>query len=216
MTYASSLVLFAGLYLLILASPGPNFFILSQLALADRHREARYVVCGLTTGSVIWATLALAGVATLLAQHAWLASVVRLLGAGYLVWYGGRLLLAAASPAPASKQDTPQGGNDGNDGAGDTPLGAYRTGLLTGLTNPKGAAFWTGIAAATLPVHAPAWFYLSWLVLIAVLSLAWHLGITFLFASRPLRATYLRLERGVNGVAGGVLVGLGLHRIVGR
>lgn len=210
MTYAPALLLLAGLYLLILASPGPNFFILSQLALDGRGREARHVVFGLTTGSVTWAVLALAGLATLLAQYSWLASAVRLLGAVYLMWYGGRLLLAAAAPAPTRKRGVPPCGT------GSTPLGAYRTGLLTGLTNPKSAAFWTSVFAAAFPAHAPAWLYLTTVLLIAVMSLAWHLGITLLFASRPLRAAYLRIERAINGIAGGALVGLGLHRMAVR
>jgi threonine/homoserine/homoserine lactone efflux protein len=210
MTYASSLLLLAGLYLLILASPGPNFFILSQLALDGRHREARNVVLGLTTGSITWAVLALAGLPTLLAQYSWLADAVRVLGALYLVWYGGRLLFGAAVSAPRRDLDAPPVS------AGRIRLGAYRTGLLTGLTNPKGAAFWTGVFAAAFPAHPPTWFYPTTVLLIAALSLSWHLGITVLFASRPLRAAYLRAERVINGVAGGVLVGLGLHRMVTR
>lgn len=210
MTYASSLLLLAGLYLLILASPGPNFFILSQLALDGRHREARHVVFGITTGSITWAVMALAGLATLLAQHAWLASAVRLLGAVYLVWYGGRLLMAAAAPAAARKPNAPPRDTTG------TPLDAYRTGLLTNLGNPKGAAFWTSVFAAAFPAHAPAWLYPVTLLLIATMSLTWHLGITVLFASQPLRTAYLRFGRAINGMAGGVLVGLGLHRLIVR
>lgn len=57
MTYVSSLLLIAGVYLLVLASPGPNFFILSQMALNGRRKEARYVVLGLTTGSIFWVVL---------------------------------------------------------------------------------------------------------------------------------------------------------------
>ncbi|TFW05775.1 lysine transporter LysE [Oxalobacteraceae bacterium OM1] len=210
MTYATSLLLLAGLYLLILASPGPNFFILSQLALDGRHREARHVVFGITTGSITWAVLALAGLATLLAQYSWLASAVRLLGAAYLIWYGGRLLLSAAAPAPARTLDAAAPCTR------HTPLVAYRTGLLTNLTNPKGAAFWTSVFAAAFPAHAPAWLYPATVLLVTAMSLAWHLGITLLFASRPLRAGYLRIERLINGVAGSVLVGLGLHRMVAR
>lgn len=62
----------------MLASPGPNFFILSQLALEGQHKAARFfVVLGLTTGSIFWVVLALAGLSTLLAQHPWLATGAR-------------------------------------------------------------------------------------------------------------------------------------------
>ena len=94
--------------------------------------------------------------------------------------------------------------------------GTYRTGLLTGLTNPKGAAFWTSAVAATLPTGAPGWFYVTALLMVAGLSFTWHLGVTLLFSSQPLRAAYLRVERATNALAGSVLIGLGLHRLVAR
>ncbi|MGY4532097.1 threonine efflux protein [Pseudomonas sp. TE3786] len=210
MTYLSLLLLISGIYLAVLASPGPNFFILSQLAMEGRRREARYVVFGLTTGSIFWVLVALAGVATLLAQHPWLASALSLMGAGYLIWYGARLLASAFTPAAkrnVNKQSTVGNGSR---------LAAYRTGLLTGVTNPKGAAFWTSAFAVVFPVEAPFWFYLVTVALVAALSLTWHLAITQVFGTQALRAFYLRIERGVNGVAGAGLIALGLQRAISR
>lgn len=208
MTYLASLLLITGIYLAVLASPGPNFFILSQLALDGRQRDARYVVFGLTTGSVFWVLVALAGVATLLAQHPLLATAIRMLGAAYLVWYGSKLLWSAFAPAAARTATMPL--------TSSTRLAAYRTGLLTGMTNPKGAAFWTSAFAAVFPVAAPLWFCAVTVLLVAVLSLAWHLGITLVFGTQTLRNFYLRIERAVNGVAGGVLVALGVQRLFAR
>ncbi|WP_326543340.1 LysE family transporter [Pseudorhodoferax sp.] len=210
MTYASSLLLLAGIYLAVLASPGPNFFILSQMALEGRRAEARWVVLGLTTGSIVWVMVSLAGLSALLASHPWAATAVRLLGAAYLLWYGARLLLSAFASARA-----PRAAVRTLPGAA-SRWSAYRTGLLTGLTNPKGAAFWTSAFAAVLPPGAPAWFLAATVVLVALLSLGWHLGITLVFALPALRNRYLRLERMVNGIAGGALVLLGMQRIAGR
>jgi threonine/homoserine/homoserine lactone efflux protein len=56
-----------------------------------------------------------------------------------------------------------------------------------------------------------------WVVLmVMLLSLGWHLGIALVFGLPALRQRYLRLERAINGVAGGALVLLGLQRVVGR
>ncbi|MDH1263300.1 LysE family transporter [Pseudomonas sp. GD03944] len=209
MTYAYSLALITGIYLAALASPGPNFFILSQMALSQRHRDARYVALGITSGSVFWVVVSIAGLATLLSKHPWLADGVRLLGAAYLVWYGGRLLWSARQP---TRRDT----------AVQTPelngsrLSAYRTGLLTCVTNPKGAAFWTSAFAAVFPIGAPLWFYVATMVLIGSLSLGWHIGLSLVFGTSALRAFYLRIERTINGCAGAALVALGVQRMFSR
>jgi threonine/homoserine/homoserine lactone efflux protein len=207
MQYLMSLVLMAGIYLAVLASPGPNFFILSQMALDGHVRSARYVVLGLTSSGLAWALLSIAGVAALLAQHPQLAMALRWLGAAYLVWYGVKLLRAAwrgrvhvqtLSQAPLSR------------GA------AFRMGWFTGMTNPKGAAFWTSAFAASFPAQAPIWFYAATLLLVAVMSLSWHLGITQVFGIPVLRRGYLRMERAINGLSGAALVLLGAQRAAVR
>lgn len=63
---------------------------------------------------------------------------------------------------------------------------------------------------------APAWFYAATIVLVTLLSLGWHWGITVVFGTRALRAGYLRVERGVNGLAGTALIALGIQRCLAR
>jgi len=168
------------------------------------------VVLGLVTGSIFWVTVALAGLSTLLVQHPWLTTGVRMLGAAYLVWYGMQLLRSARAPRPAAAS-TPN-----SCGRHISPLAAYRMGLLTGMTNPKGAAFWTSAFAAIFPVAAPAWFYAATIVLVTLLSLGWHWGITAVFGTQALRAGYLRVQRGVNALAGTALIALGIQRCLAR
>ncbi len=136
---------------------------------------------------------------------------MRLLGAAYLVWYGAGLLRSAFSlragvhrPGPVPLVAT------------STAAVAYRVGLMTGLTNPKGAVFWTSAFATLLPEAAPAWFQALVVLTVLLMSLGWHLGITVVFGLPALRQRYLRLERAINGVAGGALVLLGVQRVVGR
>jgi threonine/homoserine/homoserine lactone efflux protein len=77
----SSFVLIGGLYLVAAASSSQNFFIISQLSLAgDRHR-ACLVAAGITAGSTLWASSAMAGLEALLLHVSWLSLVLKLAGA---------------------------------------------------------------------------------------------------------------------------------------
>lgn len=210
MTYLSSLLVLAAVYLAVLASPGPNFFILSQLSLDGRQREARWTVLGVVSGSVFWVVLSIAGLAALFASHPTAAVAVRWFGAAYLVWYGAMLLRSALVPKPKRSTDA------GEASATVSSLAAYKVGLMTGVTNPKGAAFWTSAFAALLPHGAPLWFHLAVVLLVTLLSLGWHFGITLVFGMPALRTRYLRCERAINGIAGGALVLLGVQRLVNR
>lgn len=208
--YVSALLTLAAVYLAVLASPGPNFFILSQLSLDGRRREAHWTAIGVATGSVVWASVSLLGLSALFLRHPTAAAAVRLLGAAYLIWYGLMLLRAArvhtrkTHAVPAVQRSAA------------SSLAACRVGLMTGLTNPKGAVFWSSAFATLLPPGAPGWFLVTTIALVGLMSLGWHLGLTRVFGMAVLRDRYLRFERVINGVAGGALVLLGLQRAVSR
>ena len=97
MPYASTLLLIAGLYLIAAASPGPNFFIISQLALEGNRRKARSVAAGIAAGSTLWAASAIIGLAAVLSHFSHLAAALRIAGAAYLVWYGLKLLQSSTA-----------------------------------------------------------------------------------------------------------------------
>jgi threonine efflux protein len=204
MSYTMSFLLIAGLYLLAAASPGPNFFIISQLALNGRQSQARRVAIGIAVGSTVWATAAVAGLSALLGSFEYLAAGLRVAGALYLVWYGVRLLRGALAPAPAV---------DSADPSATTQL-SFRTGVFTSLTNPKSAAFWSSVFASTLPNQAPLWFLAAVCCLIAALSASWHLALAAVFARPKLQAAYLSARRPIEAACGGALVALGLRRVV--
>lgn len=207
MLYISTLAAISGLYLLAAASPGPNFFIISQLSLSGRRRLAILVALGIALGSTIWASLAMLGIATLLAKVDWLYAAIRLAGALYLIWFGGKLLLSALRPSAITR---------GVDGGIRSTSHALRTGLLTSLSNPKSGAFWTGVFATTFPAEAPLWFHVTTALLIAALSLGWHVGLALAFTSRRVQAGYQRARRLINAVCGGILVALGIHLALER
>ena len=212
MAYASTYLLIGSLYLLAAASPGPNFFIISQLALNGDRATALRVTTGIVIGSAVWVSAAAASLAALLLHHASVATVLRVAGAAYLMWYGFRLLRRAARPdtAPAQAADpSPAQAEAG------TPAGV-RTGLLTSFTNPKAAAFWTSVFASTLPAQAPLGFYIGVVVLITLLSAFWHMGIALVFSRPALRAGYARARRPIEALSGASLLAMGLRQALSR
>jgi threonine/homoserine/homoserine lactone efflux protein len=199
------MLVIAGLYLIAVASPGPNFFVITQLSLSGQRRRAILAACGIAAGSVIWALLAMCGLAALLAKADWLYAAVRLAGAVYLIWFGLRLLRGAfrGLPAPVHVAGTASGR-------------IWRSGLLTSLTNPKSGAFWTSIFATAFPSSAPFWLYAAIALMIACLSAGWHIGLAVAFTSQGVRATYQRLRRPIDAICGFVLVGFGVRLAASR
>ncbi|WP_241025576.1 LysE family transporter, partial [Burkholderia sp. Ac-20384] len=76
MTYLPILLQIAVVYLVAAITPGPNFFMISQLSLAGRRSLGAASALGVGTASIAWATLAMLGLAAVLHQVEWMYDIV--------------------------------------------------------------------------------------------------------------------------------------------
>ncbi|NIJ07270.1 threonine/homoserine/homoserine lactone efflux protein [Sphingomonas vulcanisoli] len=189
-------------YLMAVASPGPNFFLATRLALAGQRRLGLRVALGIASGSAIWATLSMVGVATILGNATWLQLGIRIFAAAYLLWFGFKLIRSALIGTTGSSpvDRLPTSGKD-----------AYIAGITTCLTNPKAAAFWTSIFGAMFPVHAPLWMYPAVVGIVFTICGGWYVGVACLLSTERVQRRYFRIQRPVDGVLGAILIGFSAH-----
>lgn len=206
MHYLPILLQIAVVYLVAIATPGPNFFLITQMSLAGRRGLGAVSALGVSTGSMMWATLAMLGVSALLQRVEWLYAGIRVGGAVYIVYFGIKLLRASTRPN-AMSVDAPAPETMPHDAA--AYVRAYRTGLLTSATNPKSCAFWTSVFAAMFPTHPPLWFCGAVLALIGLLACGWYGGVALMFATERTQRGYRRLRRPIDALCGTALVGFG-------
>src|SRR5439155_3702323 len=95
----------------------------------------------------IWSVAASAGLAAVVAASEPAFLAIKLAGAAYLLWLGGRALLDAVRARPH------RGGPRSLTGRL-TPRIAYRQGVLSNLGNPKIAVFFTSLLPQFAPEHA--------------------------------------------------------------
>jgi threonine/homoserine/homoserine lactone efflux protein len=127
MPNGSTLLLFAGASLALLAIPGPAVIYVVTRSL-DQGRAAGIVsMLGVETGTFAYALAAAAGLTGLIAASATAFTVVRYAGAAYLLYLGARKMLAREEPQEVVV------------GAGRSRL--FLKGLLVQLLNPKIAIF---------------------------------------------------------------------------
>ncbi|WP_282128655.1 LysE family translocator [Roseobacter litoralis] len=124
-----TVLIFAAASVALALAPGPdNIFVLTQSALYGRMAGVM-VTLGLMTGVMVHTTLVALGVAVIFQSSVIAFTVLKLVGAGYLVY-----LAIMAFRAPATPVDQAQ--------APRTPLARlYWRGVVMNLTNPKVAIF---------------------------------------------------------------------------
>ncbi|GAB2924115.1 LysE family transporter [Paraburkholderia jirisanensis] len=200
MSYVAQLVTVAGVMFLGCVSPGPDLVAITSHALVKR-RSGLCVALGIGTSHLVWASLAIFGLSLVLTQLAWFYNVIRIVGAVYLLYLGAKMLAGLRKPAAAAIACEHKPAY--------SSLAAYRRGLLVGLTNPKGAAFFGSLFVTVLPAHAPAWVHATTLGIVAVISFGWSCSMAVLFSTNRVQSGYSRLRKPIEAVMGSMLIALG-------
>lgn len=165
-----TIVLFVTASVALLVIPGPTIALVIARSLAEGRRNALPLVLGVGLGDLVAATTALAGAGALLAASATAFTVVKLIGALYLVWLGIKLF--RAEPVPPQADASAVGG---------TGWAAFRDGFLVTVFNPKGILFFIAFVPQFIRPEASylgqaAFFVLVFTVLGIVNGAAYALG----------------------------------------
>lgn len=191
------------LYAAVVVSPGPNFALISRLAVSGARRAAFGATFGLAIAATAYAVLTMTGLALVLTRVGWLASLIQIAGGCYLVYLGIMAWLTARSATTAQQTHS-------------TPHAAFRglrMGMLVNLSNPKGIAFFVGLYVVAVPPATAAWAKLVILAGGFLLEIIWYSLVTVLLSSRPARAAYDRFGLWIERAVGTVLAAFGLRLI---
>jgi len=192
---------FVGTALVVLLTPGLGVMYVVTRSVSQGRRAGLLSVLGLATGALVHVLAATLGLSALLLASAAAFGVVKVLGAGYLIYLGARTLLAR-EPAARPVERAPL-----------SPRRLYAGGFLVSLFNPKLALFFLAfLPQFVVPGRAPipqqvlglglVYVALSLLTDGAYAMLAASIGSRF--STAVLRGSMLRY------LSGSVYLGLGL------
>lgn len=201
---------FAGLAVLLVLMPGPDFAVVAKNGLAHGRAAGLLTGCGVVTSLLVQGGLAAFGIAALVARSAVAFTVLKFAGALYLGFLGVQALRAALA-------------HRGRAGAGDEGYGpaaeprrarwrGFRQGLLANLTNPKVLVFYFSLLPQFADPARPA------LPQVLVLA-ATHAAFSLLWFALVVLAldrlrTWLRRPRArltLEGVTGVALLGFAVQ-----
>ena len=188
---------------LIALSPGSGAVLSMSHGLQYGVRQTTATIVGLQIGLAFILLVAGAGVGALLLASTTAFMVVKVLGAGYLIWLGVKQWRApvdgAASDAAAPSEP-----------AGLSVRQRLLRGALTNATNPKGIVFMVAVLPQFINPKQPLALQLAMLLVttLAVDSVVMH-GYAFLASRLRALMQSVRARRAQNRVFGGVLMGMG-------
>ena len=197
----STLAVFVLAALALLLLPGPNVLYLVARGIDQGRRPALISTLSIGAGDLVHVTAAAVGLSALLRSSAMAFSVVKFLGAGYLIYLGIRTLLDRRAVIEESKPAVAPAHR------------VFVQGLMIAVFNPKTAIFFLAFFPQFVdPDHGAAWS--QFLVLGAVfvlLGIVTNSGYALLgsTAGRWLKSS-VGFRRSQRYIAGTVYIALGI------
>jgi homoserine/homoserine lactone efflux protein len=135
------LALFIAAELVFSLTPGPTVMMICAYGLRGGFRDALAAVCGTQTGNILWYVASVAGLGALLLAWPLAFTIIRLAGAGYLIWLGASEWWSSFHPKP--------------DAAPKLTRAPYIQAMLTQLGNPKALLFFGALLPQFIDTARP-------------------------------------------------------------
>jgi len=204
MSPAIALLAFIAAGSILIVTPGPDTALVLRTAAVEGPRRGAYTSAGICSGLLLWGLAAALGISAVLAASHTAYTVLRAIGAAWLVWLGFNIFFRRPSRTAADA-----GAPRIVDGGG--PACFWR-GLLSNVTNPKVGVFFITFLPQFVPAGVAVAPWIALLVVIhVVLSVIW-LGL-LIVATRSVGRVLRRpaVARTLDRITGAVLVGAGLR-----
>ena len=199
------LLLFVGVAAIVIVVPGPDTAVVTKNVLLHGRRAALGTSLGVSAGLSLWTLAAAVGVASLVRASAVAFTVLKLVGALYLIWLGFQALRAARH------KDSGSGPSTANKPVM-SALGGFRQGLLSDLANPKIGIFFTSLLPQFVDSgHSVLVPFLALGAVFVVMTALWLFAYC-LIAARAAKILHRpRVRAAMDRGTGTVLIALGLR-----
>lgn len=188
---------FLALVIMLILVPGPDYVIVTKNAVGLGKSEGIKTVFGIAAALLCHTIFAVIGLSALVAKSATLFTLVKYLGAAYLLYLGVRSFFSKVQPettdvAPVKKN-------------------TWMQGFFTNILNPKVAVFFLTFLPQFVSSEAASWFDFAFLGLTyVVLTLIIYTVYVLLLAKIQGILEKPRTQKVINKLSGLVLIIFGL------
>lgn len=183
-------------------SPGPDFVMVVRNTLKYSRRVGMYTAMGITLGLVIHIVYSVVGIGVIIAQSILLFNIIKIVGAGYLMYIGYKSLRAK----PHSLEDSQFAREENEIGR----FQAVRMGFLTNALNPKVTIFFLSLFAQVINPATPRIVQFLYGFEIMFFAFVWFSIVAILLSHDTIRIRVVRVQHYIERVMGIALIALGI------
>jgi len=182
------IVMLMAIHLSAAISPGPSVVLVAHTS-AFVSRKAGFVAASaMGLGAFCWATAALFGLHNFVTSNPKTFTTFKVLGAGFLIWTGAKMIRKADASASSSSERFSDG--------------VFFNALKLQLTNPKVVVFFGAIFLAVFPTEIPILVKALALLAILINETLWYSLLAYALSFPTMQRQFQRFQRPVSIVCG--------------
>jgi RhtB (resistance to homoserine/threonine) family protein len=190
---------------LAVISPGADFAMIVRNSYLYGRTAGLFAAVGISLGVLVHVTYTMLGVGLLLSRTPALFTVVKVVGACYLVWIGYKTFSARAEVNTTAEAVGTE--------SRASRRRSLRTGFLTNALNPKTMLFVVSTYTQVVDRDTPLAQQVGYGLFMSLAHLIWFGLAAGLFSAPALRSRMLRRQKALNRTIGAILMAFGLSLV---
>jgi len=187
--------------LLAAMSPGPDFAVVTKNSLFGSRTTGLYTAIGVGLGIFLHVAYSLIGIGLIISQSILLFSVIKYIGALYLLYLGYQLLKSKRGEQKVVRESGE---------VSISPWSALREGFLTNALNPKATLFFLSVFTQVVDPQTPIFIQALLGTEVAIIVGLWFVSLTLLITYGPIKNLFSKAHYYLMKIMGGALVLLGI------
>lgn len=184
-------------------TPGTDFVMVTRNSILYGRSAGLYSSLGICLAVWIHVAYSIAGLAVIISQSIVLFSIVKYLGAIYLIYVGWKTFRSKSQLNLEEKT-----GNTENEQL--PQWSAFRMGFMSNALNPKTTMFFIGVFTQVVNPETPLWLQIIYGAIISLAHLLWFAAVSIFLSQPALLRKFQQWKTTIEKVIGGLLIGFGL------
>lgn len=182
-------------------SPGPDFILIVKNSLAYNRRVGFFSALGVGSGVMVHVTYTLLGIGFLISKSILLYSIIKYLGAAYLIYIGIKSIFSKSGKNDLSYEKKSNTISDSL---------AFKQGFLTNALNPKATVFFVSIFSQVITAETAMIVRWAYGFEMALIIGFWFVCLSQVLGNQFVRGRFTSVQVYVDKVMGTLLILLGL------
>jgi threonine/homoserine/homoserine lactone efflux protein len=199
--YLPSIISAALMQMFAVSVPGANFAVTVRNSIIYSREIAFYTVLGIVFGILLHMVYIAIGIGIIILNHIWLFDIIR---------YGGSFYLIGSGVYNIFKSSKEFGIEEHKQKKDISKFAAFRSGLLTNLTNPFSILFYVSYTSAFFAPNTPFVILLVYTLEAILIALCWYLLLAFVFSTGKFQSYLASYHHVVKKITGLFFVFIGL------